>query len=206
LGADGWVGATPSGLPRLVLITDWSLGAETLLARLERALSAGPGIAVQHRHPEASARVLFDEGVQLKSLCAQFKAPLFVNRRLDVAAALGANLHLPSSALWPADIPKGTMRVSVAVHNEDEAKRAAGADFALVSPVFEKRGFEGRGFAPLGIDGFERLAQLLPCPAFALGGVNAQRRVPSAAGHAVISAVLNAPDPQVAAAQLIRQA
>jgi thiamine-phosphate pyrophosphorylase len=97
------------------------------------------------------------------------------------------------------------MRVSVAVHNEDEAKRAAGADFALLSPVFEKRGSEKQGFAPLGVDGFERLARLLPCPAYALGGVNAQRRVPSAVGVAVISAVLNAPDPQAAAAQLIRQ-
>jgi thiamine-phosphate pyrophosphorylase len=201
LDGSGWLSGEPSALPKLVLITDWSLGAETLLARLERALSAGPGIAVQHRHPEASARVLFDEGLRLKLVCAQFKAPLFINRRLDVAAALGANLHLPSSGLLPADVPKGTMRVSVAVHDEVEARRAAGADFALVSPVFEKK-----GFAPLGVEGFERLARVLPCPAFALGGVNAQRRVPGAAGHAVISAVLNAPDPQAAAAQLIRQA
>jgi thiamine-phosphate pyrophosphorylase len=201
LDGSGWLSGEKSALPKLVLITDWSLGAETLLARLERALSAGPGIALQHRHPGASARVLLDEGQRLKLLCAQFKAPLFINRRLDVAAALGANLHLPSSGLLPADVPKGTMRVSVAVHDELEARRAAGADFALVSPVFEKK-----GFAPLGVEGFERLARVLPCPAFALGGVNAQRRVPSAAGHAVISAVLNAPDPQAAAAQLIRQA
>jgi thiamine-phosphate pyrophosphorylase len=187
-------------LPRLVIITDWSLGADTLLARLERALSAGPGIAVQHRHPGASARALYDEGARLKWLCAQFKAPLFVNRRFDVAAALGAHLHLPSSGVLPADLPRGgAMRVSVAVHDEDEAKRAAGADFALVSPVFEKK-----DKAPIGLGGFERLQRALSCPAFALGGVTAQRRVPTAAGHAVISAVLNAPDPHAAALQLLR--
>jgi thiamine-phosphate pyrophosphorylase len=199
LGAEGWVADPQKALPRLVLITDWSLGADTLLARLERALAAGSGIAVQHRHPGASARVLFDEGARLKWLCAQFKAPLYVNRRLDVAAALGAHLHLPSTALLPADVPKGTMRVSVAVHSEHEAKRAQGADFALVSPVFEKK-----GATALGLEGFDRLAALLPCPAYALGGVTAQRRVPQAHGHAVISAVLHAADPQAAAAQLLR--
>jgi len=188
-------------LPRLVIITDWSLGADTLLARLERALSAGPGVAVQHRHPEASARVLFDEGARLKQLCARFDAPLFVNRRFDVAAALGAHLHLPSSGLLPGDIPRrAAMRVSVAVHDAAEAKRAAGADFALVSPVFEKK-----GRAPLGLDGFERLRRALGCPAFALGGVSPQRRVPGAAGHAVISAVLHAEDPRAATLQLLQE-
>jgi thiamine-phosphate pyrophosphorylase len=201
LGGDGWVGARskPAPLPRLVVITDWSLGADTLLARLERALNAGPGIAVQHRHPEASARVFFEEGVRLRDLCARFDAPLFVNRRLDVALSLGANLHLPSTGLLPADVPKGAMRLSVAVHSDEEARRASGADLALVSPVFEKK-----GMTPLGLDGFERLKALLPCPAYALGGVDAKRRVQSAAGHAVISAVLHAADPQVAAAQLLR--
>jgi thiamine-phosphate pyrophosphorylase len=191
--------AGEGALPRLIVITDWSLGADTLLARIERALGAGPGIAVQHRHPEASARVFFDEGVRLKHLCARFDAPLFVNRRLDVALALGAHLHLPSRGLLPADLPRGTLRLSVAVHSEEEARRAQGADLALVSPVFEKK-----GLAPLGVEGFERLKALLPCPAYALGGVNAARRVKSAAGHAVISAVLHAADPQAAAAQLLR--
>lgn len=184
-------------VPRLVVITDWSLGAEVLLERLERALGAGPGIAVQHRHPDATARAFFDEGVRLRALCERFAAPLFVSRRLDVALALGASLHLPAYGLLPADVsPRVT--VSVAVHDLDEARRAHGAAFALVSPVFEK------GTATvLGVDGFERLARELPCPALALGGVTPLRRVASAAGHAVISAVLRADDPRDAAAKLL---
>jgi thiamine-phosphate pyrophosphorylase len=180
----------------LIVITDWSLGETDLLARLARALEAGPGIAVQHRHPEATARQLFDEGVKLKALCERHAAPLFINRRLDVALALGASLHLPAYGLLPADVRGRVPRISVAVHSPQEAKRAAGADLALVSPVF------GKGDAkPLGPEGFAQLAKALPCPAYALGGVT--EPVKGAAGHAVISAVLRADDPREAATRLL---
>lgn len=177
----------------LIVITDWSLGAEVLLDRLKRALAAGLGrIAIQHRHPEADARTFFEEGRLLSSL----GAPLFVNRRLDVALALGASLHLPAYGLLPSDVRGRVPRVSVAVHSVEEAARAGGADFALVSPVF------GKGdAAPLGVEGFARIAAALPCPAYALGGVT--EPVPGAAGHAVISAVLHSADPAEAAARLV---
>ncbi len=180
-------------LPRLIVISDWSV--PDLLSRLESVVSL-PGVAVQHRHPEASARQFFDEGVQLKSLCDRHGAELFVNRRLDVALALNASLHLPAYGLLPADVRGRVPRISVAVHSLEEARRAEGADLALVSPVF------GKGDAtPLGVDGFARIAAALPCPAYALGGVTTP--VPGAAGHAVISAVLRADDPRAAAAKLL---
>ena len=181
-------------LPRLIVITDWSL--PDLLERLARALAAGPGIAVQHRHPEATARRFFDEAALLAALCHRHSAPLFINRRLDVALALNAWLHLPAYALLPADVAGRVERISVAVHSAEEAARAHGADLALVSPVF------GKGEArPLGLEGFRQLASRLPCPAYALGAVTAP--VPGAHGHAVISAVLRADDPRAAAAKLL---
>jgi thiamine-phosphate pyrophosphorylase len=179
-----------------VIITDWSLGEAALFHRLESALTAGPGIAVQHRHPEATDRVFFDEGVRLAALCRRHRAKLFVNRRLDVALALEASLHLPAYGLLPAEVKGRVPRVSVAVHSLEEAGRAAGADFALVSPVFGKA-----DTPPLGIDGFKRLAAALACPAYALGGVTAP--IEGASGHAVISAVLRAEDPREAALRLL---
>ncbi len=177
----------------LIVITDWSL--PDLLDRLERALEAGPGIAIQHRHPEATTRQFFDEAVRLR---ARFpNVPLFINRRLDVALALGAWLHLPAYALPPAEVKGRVERLSVAVHSLEEAQRAAGADLALVSPVFAKGDAK-----PLGVEGFARIAAALPCPAFALGGVTST--VPGAAGHAVISAVLRAADPRAAAEAMLR--
>ncbi|MBL8957200.1 MAG: thiamine phosphate synthase [Myxococcaceae bacterium] len=177
----------------LILITDWSL--PDLLDRLAAALTAGPGIAIQHRHPEATGRQFFDEAVKLRERFPS--TPLFVNRRLDVALALGAWLHLPAYGLWPEDVRGRVERVSVAVHSLEEAARAGGADLALVSPVFVKG-----DAVPLGVDGFQRIAAALPCPAFALGGVTA--RVPGAAGHAVISSVLRAADPAAAAKVMLR--
>ena len=176
----------------LIVITDWSLG--DLLDRLASALSAGPGVAIAHRHPEATARQFFDEAVALRERFPT--APLFVNRRLDVALAVGAWLHLPAYGLLPADVRGRVAKVSVAVHSLEEAGRAAGADLALVSPVFAKG-----DAVPLGLAGFARIAAALSCPAFALGGVTA--RVPGAAGHAVISAVLRAPDPASAAKSML---
>ena len=193
-------------LPRLILITDWSQG-EALLGLVERALGGARGVAVQHRHPGASDRDFLAEGRALAQVCARHRAPLFVNRRLDVALLLNAHLHLPSSGLLATDVrphlPFGRW-VSAAVHDEAEAARSRGADLALVSPVFapiSKR--EER--AALGPAGFRALAAQLPCPAYALGGVTADglRALGRVAGAAVIGAVLQAPDPARAVAELL---
>lgn len=191
-----------SRLPKLLVITDWSLGGARLLHQLEAALGAGPFVAVQHRNPAATTRAYFEQGQRLKALCERFEAPLFVSARLDVALALEAHLHLPAWALEPAQVrarmPPGRW-VCVAVHNEEEAARTDGADLALVSPVYETASKPGA--VPLGPEGFARLAKALPCPAYALGGMTPARlaKLPGAAGAAVISPVLLADDPTAAA-------
>lgn len=184
-------------IPRLVVITDWSLGETLMFHRLESALGSGPAVAVQHRNPGITARLYFEQGQRLKALCDRYDAPLFASARLDVALALGCHLHLPSWALTAADV-RGRMSgrwVSVAVHDAEEAARAEGADLALVSPVFAKP-----GSTPLGVPGFASLAAALPCPAYALGGVTPAllAELPATAGAAVISAVLHAEDPAAA--------
>ena len=85
----------------------------------------------------------------------------------------------------------------MAVHDEQEAHRAVGADLALVSPVFPPGSKPEDTRPTLGPEGFRRLAAALPCPALALGGITPERasRLTGAAGFAVISAVLEAEDP-----------
>lgn len=191
----------------LLLVTDWSLGPRALLEKLEAALGAGAGVAVQHRHPGQTARAFLEEGRALAALCARHGAPLFVNGRLDVALALGAHLHLPANAL-PATEARPHLPgrlISAAVHSEAEAREAEGADLALVSPVFAPGSKPADPRAPLGDEGFHRLAALLPCPAFALGGLSPERVRPlrPLAGVAVISAVLGAADPGRAVADFL---
>jgi thiamine-phosphate pyrophosphorylase len=198
------------GLPRLVVITDWSMGERALLAALDEVLPLGEAVSVQHRHPTATAREFLREARLLAERCERFAVPLFVNARLDVALLVGAHLHLPSRGPDVRDVRRFLPRtrwISAAVHAEDEAVRARGADLALVSPVFPAGSKPNDTRAPIGPDGFARLSRRLECPAFALGGVDparARQLPPKAtAGVAVISAVLHAQRPAEAAQALL---
>ena len=200
-----------SSLPRLIVITDWRLPRARLLEAVGRSLEAGPGVAIQHRHPEAPARAFLEEARLLAALCHRRGNPLFVNGRLDVALLVGAHLHLPARGLTVEDVrphlPAGHW-VSAAVHDMDEARLAHGADLALVSPVYAPGSKPGDTRPPLGLEGFQALAAALPCPALALGGVTPERagKLAGAHGFAVISAVLEATDPAAVARALLRAA
>ncbi|KFE66657.1 thiamine phosphate synthase [Hyalangium minutum] len=196
-------------LPRLIVITDWRLPRARLLSALERALVAGPEVAVQHRHPEAPTRVFLEEARLLAALCRAHGNPLFVNGRLDVALLVGAHLHLPARGLTVENVrpalPAGRW-VSAAVHDAHEAQLARGADLALVSPVYAPGSKTGDTRPPLGPDGFQALAASLSCPALALGGITPERapQLSGAHGFAVISAVLEAENPTTATRALLR--
>ncbi|MBF5041075.1 thiamine phosphate synthase [Aggregicoccus sp. 17bor-14] len=195
-------------LPRLVVITDWGLPRARLLGSLEAALSAGPEVAVQHRHPGVGLRQFLEEARVLAALCERLARPLFINGRLDVALLLGAHLHLPAGGLTPADVrpalPAGRL-VSAAVHDAREAADAAGADLALVSPVYAPGSKPDDTRAPLGPAGYAALRAQLSCPALALGGIDPVRAaaLPDADGFATISGVLAAADPAAAARVLL---
>ena len=199
-----WLSVARAELPKLVVITDWSLG--DLLQRLDDVLQAGPGIAVQHRHPEVTTAAFYAEALHISAICARHHAALFINGRLEIALALHAHLHLPVRAMTAATARKflpADRLISIAVHDELEARDATGADFALVSPVFAAGSKTGDSRVPLGLDGFARLAAALPCPAYALGGIGPTRRVPLAAGHACISSVLRSTEPRAAALSML---
>jgi thiamine-phosphate pyrophosphorylase len=196
-------------LPRLIVITDWALGRDRVLAVADAALSVSADVAVQHRHPEATGRAFLDEARALRAVAARHPGRrLFVNGRLDVALLVDADLHLPASAPLAAEVrpllPAGRL-LSAAVHSEVEARAAARADLALVGPVFPPGSKPGDTRAPLGPGGLEALRAVLPCPAFALGGVTVENvgRLSGVAGAAAIGAVMHASDPAGAVAALL---
>lgn len=197
-------------LPRLIVITDWRLPRRQVLDAIADLAPLGPLVAVQLRAPGASGRQLWEDGRELRELLRPHGAHLFVNGRLDVALALGAHLHLPSRELAATEVrphlPADRL-ISVAIHPGEEA-RAEGADLALVSPVWSPGSKPDDTRPPLGPEGFARVAGRLPCPAFALGGVDAARVATlgsEAYGAAVVSAVLTAPSPRRAARSLIER-
>ena len=80
-------------LPRLIVITDWSMGEAALLTALRSLLELGGAeVAIQHRHPEADDRTFLREARMLAELCRAAQVPLFVNGRLDIALTVGAHI------------------------------------------------------------------------------------------------------------------
>ena len=186
---------------RLLLITDWSL--PDCLDRVRDALTAGPGIAVQHRHPGAIDRLFYEEAVKLREVCGQ--APLFINGRLDIALALDAHLHLTSRSLQPEDVRPhlGPRWLSAAWHPPEPEPR--GVDLLLMSPVYPPKS-KADTRAPLGPAQFRALAAKTQTPCFALGGISAERvsELQPVQGVAVIGEVLHAANPRDAAEALLR--
>jgi thiamine-phosphate pyrophosphorylase len=123
---------------------------------------------------------------------------LLINSRVDIALATGADgVHLPAGDLVPSEVrgiwtrAGGSRRpvLSVACHTEADVQTAAeaGADFAVLAPVFGKK--DAPGVAPLGVEAL-RAACRFPAPVVALGGVtlrNAQACLD--AGAAGIAAI-----------------
>jgi len=202
----------PPSLPRIIVITDWGIPRPTLLQRIHAALSLGPRVALQHRHPGAPIRLFLEEARALADLCRESHNPLFINGRLDVALLVDAHLHLPSQGLVPSDVrahlPKDRW-ISASVHNLDEARKAQGADIALISPVFPAGSKVSDDRPPLGVEGFGRLAAAVDCAPFALGGIGPQSAASlrgAAVGYAAVSAVLQSPDPRRAASEILASA
>ena len=197
-----------ASLPKLVVITDWSLEPADLTSALAQVFSLGPSVAVQHRHPEATAREFLNEARLIIALAVEHNNPVFINGRLDVALLLGAHLHLRAedsrAAEFRALLPAGRW-ISRAVHSVAEAPLAEGCDFALLSPVFHPSSKPLGTRALLGAAGFMNLQRALPCPAYALGGISSSNLggLKGAAGAAVIGAVLRTEDPRRSAAQIL---
>jgi thiamine-phosphate pyrophosphorylase len=154
-------------------------------------------------------RGFLERGRWLAAITGEGGAQLAINARLDVALLVGAHLHLPVDAPRPREV-RGHLPadrwISAAVHSEEELLEARGADAVLLSPVFSPGSKSGDTRAPLGPEGFARLACLAwPLPCFALGGMTPERlaSLTRCQGAAVQSYVLHAPAPAAAAVGLL---
>jgi thiamine-phosphate pyrophosphorylase len=199
--------------PRLYLITDrHATGGRPLVDVVSRALAGVPRrehggkaasapVAVQLREKDLSGRQLFELAVSLREVTRAAGAALFVNDRVDVALAAGADgVHLTESSLSVAAARAVAPGLAIAVSTHDRAtveKAArAGAGFVVFGPVFDTPSKRGMG-DPTGLETL-RAACTLGVPVLAIGGITPARvgdcvRA-GCAGVACIRAVLSAPD------------
>ena len=198
--------------PSLILITDSTrFSGEPFFAVAETALANGVD-AILVREKEMSSAKLLAFASRLRDLTCGHSARLLIHTQADVAKAVAADgvhvasrdiVTLPAMRHWLEDERIG---MSASCHNREELHQAeeAGADFALLAPVFPTVSHPGA--LSLGAEGFRALADEATIPVLALGGISAANRTELAGyGLAVISAILAASDPGLAARQLAGQ-
>lgn len=199
-----------SGGPELHLVA--GVGPrDRVLAAIEAAASNGVDW-VQLRDPVASARELYELARQVVAICRPRGVRVAVNDRLDVALAVRADaVQLGARSLPPvvAREVAGALRIGVSVHDREAAERAAasGADWLTFGHVFPTTSHPGE--PARGITALAEVIRSVRVPVIAIGGIapgNVSAALAAgAAGVAVVSAILAAPDPGQATAAL-RQA
>ncbi len=173
-------------------------------------LKAGVRI-IQYREKAASTRELLNEAAAIRDLCRQYNALFIVNDRLDIALACDADgVHVGQDDM-PARVVRkylGDKIVGVSVRNEEEVitAQADGADYLGAGAVFPTS--TKQDSTCIGLDMLGKIARISNVPAYAIGGItlnnlNALKQL-NILGAAVISAILNTPDPENTAREFIR--
>jgi thiamine-phosphate pyrophosphorylase len=150
---------------------------------------------VQLRERDLAPRELLELTRDVRDALRGTSTLLFVNDRLDVALAAGADgVHLTTRSIPAADAkivaPPGFL-VGVSTHSAEDVRdaRNGGADFVVCGPAFDTPSKRGLG-APLGPDGLASIVRTAGIPLLALGGIsrdNARRALGTgAAGVAAI--------------------
>lgn len=197
---------------KLYLITDRKMVKGPLPDAVRLALEGGVR-AVQLREKDLPVREFLALAQELRAVTKTFGAKLFINDRVDVAVAVGADgVHLGGESMpiqAVRKIVRKDMLIGASTHSLEQAKAAAenGADLITYGPVYETPSKAKYG-APVGLKGIGEIKNEIAIPIFAIGGINTGNLLPvlsaRADGVAVISAILGAEDIRKAAAAFDR--
>ncbi len=194
--------------PQLHLLTDSRLGTSELIGVVDAAANNGVDW-VQVRDHTATARELFELSRRIVSICRPLGVRVAVNDRIDVALAVAADAVQLGSRSLPIAAAKriaGSMLIGASVHSLSEGAkgREDGADWITFGHFFPTSSHPNepcRDIAELKI-----VAKAASIPVIAIGGIGVDQVSTvieaGAGGIAVISAILDAPDPARAAGEL----
>ena len=197
---------------KLMVVTDRKRTARPIADAVRLALEGGVD-AVQLRERDLSDRELYDLALQLRAVTRAAGAKLIINQRPDIALAVGAEgVHLGWRSLHAQDVRKLVGKdclIGISCHNAPQLRSAeeAGADYALLGPVFHTPSKEGLVEA-IGPERLKDLVAAAKIPIIAIGGITAENAAqamqPGVAGIAAISALLCADDPRAAAQAFLK--
>jgi thiamine-phosphate pyrophosphorylase len=190
-----------------MLVTDRCMagGEDALVDAVAEAVEGGVN-AVQLREKDLPKAELLSLSRRLREVTAG-RALLLVNGPLDVALEARADgVHLPEHAPAQGGGPEPHVIVGRSVHSVDAAVRAEeeGAGYLVVGPVFETASHPEAQAG--GLEIIRKVVSATRVPVLGIGGITSKNAADvmraGASGVAVISAILGADFPGVAAREL----
>ena len=189
-------------LPRLYAVIDSAcfLDAEAMFAAAQN-LAAGGCSLVQYRNKSGNARIMLEQGQELRRRLGR-GVQLMMNDRADLCLAAGFDgVHVGQDDVSPESVRKiigPKFWIGVSTHNpaQFESADATSADYIAVGPVFSTPS-KDRPDPVVGLEGVRRARALTRKPLVAIGGItreNAASVIEAGADSvAVISDLLREP-------------
>jgi len=165
------------------------------------AIAADRPIAIQVRAKHAERSEAGALAARARDVVPR-TVPLLLNGPVALAERLGyAGVHWPEADIPETRPPHPLVCRSASVHSVEAARRAeaAGADLVVFGAVFAPGSHPGEG---MGVEALRAVVRGTSLPVFAIGGIHpaqvAECLRAGAAGIAVVSGVLGAPDVRAA--------
>ena len=195
----------------LYLVTDRGLARGRSTLKIVTAAVTGGATVVQLREKECSTLEFIEQALGIKAFLRTRNIPLIINDRVDVALAVGADgVHLGQTDM-PLETAKGivgdTMIIGISAECLADAIAAekGGADYLGVSPIYATPTKTDTAPA-LGLAGLREIRRAVRLPLVGIGGLNRDNAAEvirnGADGIAVVSEIVAAEDPEIAACEL----
>jgi thiamine-phosphate pyrophosphorylase len=164
-------------IPAFYPILDTEVGAHRGIDPVSAAasiLEAGAQV-LQLRHKGFLSREIFKQMERIAALCREARVLFVVNDRADLAALMGAALHLGQDDLPPAAARRATgpeTIIGFSTHNERQLRAAQTepVDYLALGPIFGTVSKENPD-PVVGLDELRRLRPLTARPLVAIGGI-----------------------------------
>ncbi len=192
------------------LVTERSyLNKLSLEDTIEEALKGGAGI-VQLREKNMSTRDFWQLALDVKKITDQYRVPLLINDRLDIALAVEASgVHIGQEDMPVAVArkllgPEKILGVSAGTLDEAFLAEQAGADYLGVGALFPTATKIDAN--PVTRSVLQQICSQVSIPVVGIGGINentiGELKGTGIAGVAVVSAIMGKEDPKRATAHL----
>lgn len=194
----------------LYVVTDERRDHDELLDILRQALQGGV-TAIQLRRKNEDGAALVDLGRRIRLLTQEFGAAYFVNDRVDIALLTDADgVHVGQSDIACPDVrtllgPHRWIGVSACSVQEAVQAQHHGADYLGVGSMMFTSTKPDADLCS--IDGLRKIVNTISIPVVTIGGMTSvtapQMMAAGACGVAVVSSVMQAANPQLAASEMM---